>query len=362
MRINITMDALEYTNAEMLDMIMIYGETRGNGRASQRIYNERFPNRNVPHHGVFLRIAQRLRESGSFTRRNEGGRPMDAANVEDRVLDYVYDNPTTSTRAAAAALGLPNHMTVFNILNRNDLHPYRYQRVQALNPGDFLHREQFCRWLLDQVRENGNFASNILFTDEATFSREGVFNHQNLHEWSADNPHNIRQHDHQHRISINVWAGIIGNHLIGPYLLPERLTGHVYSVFLEQVLPGLLENIPNQDRIWFQHDGAPAHFSRRPRDILNARYPNAWIGRGGPTHWPPRSPDLTPLDFHLWGYMKNLVYETVVDSEQDLIGRIVAAAGKIKDEPQILQRVQRSFLNRCRLCLEQNGRNFEHLL
>jgi hypothetical protein len=30
---------------------------------------------------------------------------------------------------------------------------------------------------------------------------------------------------------------------------------------------------------------------------LNEKFPNVWIGRGGPIHWPPRSPDLTPMDF-----------------------------------------------------------------
>ena len=33
-----------------------------------------------------------------------------------------------------------------------------------------------------------------------------------------------------------------------------------------------------------------------------------WIGRGGTINWPPRSPDLTPLDFCLWGLMKSEVY------------------------------------------------------
>jgi hypothetical protein len=33
----------------------------------------------------------------------------------------------------------------------------------------------------------------------------------------------------------------------------------------------------------------------------------AWIGRGGPNFWPPRSPDLIQMDFFLWGYVKNIV-------------------------------------------------------
>lgn len=37
--------------------------------------------------------------------------------------------------------------------------------------------------------------------------------------------------------------------------------------------------------------------------------------------WPPRSPDLTPLDFFLWSELKNFVYDTSIDSEEGLIAR-----------------------------------------
>jgi hypothetical protein len=45
----------------------------------------------------------------------------------------------------------------------------------------------------------------------------------------------------------------------------------------------------------------PPHFSRNVQGILNRMYPNRWIGRGGPRHWPARSSDLNPLDFFLMG-------------------------------------------------------------
>ncbi|GFW80994.1 uncharacterized protein TNCV_4803621 [Trichonephila clavipes] len=32
------------------------------------------------------------------------------------------------------------------------------------------------------------------------------------------------------------------------------------------------------------------------------------ISRFEPVNWPPRSCDLTPLDYFLWGYVKSLVY------------------------------------------------------
>ena len=49
----------------------------------------------------------------------------------------------------------------------------------------------------------------------------------------------------------------------------------------------------------FQQDGAPPHCGSHVRRILDATFPNRWIERDGPTPWPPRSPDITPLDFFL---------------------------------------------------------------
>jgi len=56
-----------------------------------------------------------------------------------------------------------------------------------------------------------------------------------------------------------------------------------------------------QPWIIFQQYGAPPHWGWDVRRFLVATFPNRWIGRDGPIPWPPRSPDITPLDFILWG-------------------------------------------------------------
>ncbi|GFU10709.1 uncharacterized protein TNCV_4175231, partial [Trichonephila clavipes] len=83
-------------------------------------------------------------------------------------------------------------------------------------------------------------------------------------------------------------------------------------------------------RIWFQHDGAPAHFSADVGSALDTKYPGQWIGRGGLLNWPARLPDLSCLDFFLWGHMKSLVYTSPVDSDEALVVRITVLAGKIQ--------------------------------
>ena len=56
--------------------------------------------------------------------------------------------------------------------------------------------------------------------------------------------------------------------------------------------------------------------------FLDATFPNRWIGRESQTPWPPRSPDITPLDFFLWGYVKDKVFSTPVPDITDLKARI----------------------------------------
>ncbi|GFU75697.1 uncharacterized protein TNCV_3712421 [Trichonephila clavipes] len=114
--------------------------------------------------------------------------------------------------------------------------------------------------------------------------------------------------------------------------------------------------------MWFQQDGAPAHFSISVRNHLDATCGERWIGRGGPVHWPPRSPDLSCLDYFFWGQMKSLVYETPVNSAEELEERISAAAGEIRNTPEILSNVRRSMKRRCEACITCGGRQFEHLL
>ncbi|GBO06179.1 hypothetical protein AVEN_177952-1 [Araneus ventricosus] len=83
--------------------------------------------------------------------------------------------------------------------------------------------------------------------------------------------------------------------------------------------------------MWFQHDGAPAHYRIDVRLHLNATYGQQGIGRGGPVLWPALSPDLNCLDYFLWGYVKSLVCETPINSAEDLASHIAAAAGEVRD-------------------------------
>jgi hypothetical protein len=84
---------------------------------------------------------------------------------------------------------------------------------------------------------------------------------------------------------------------VGPFEFPPRLNGEVYANFLNE-LPDLLDNVPLH---YWHIPGAPVHYTTQAQQVPDRRYPDSWIGRGGPINWPARSPDLTPLDYFLSG-------------------------------------------------------------
>jgi hypothetical protein len=133
-----------------------------------------------------------------------------------------------------------------------------------------------------------------------------------------------------------VWAGIVGDCLVGPHVLPHRLTGNHYRDFLLHNLPNLLEDVPLavRARMWYMHDGTPTYFSRAVRDVLNNTYHDRWIGKGGPTAWPPRSPDLNSLDSYLWGHLNTLVYAAPLDNKEALHHRTVDTRQTIHNYPR----------------------------
>ena len=83
---------------------------------------------------------------------------------------------------------------------------------------------------------------------------------------------------------------------------------------------------------FFQLDGAPAHWGLIVRETLHAEFPDRWIGRDGPIMWPARSPDITPLDFFLWGYLKTKVFRTPVGSVEELKVGIQDAVDSVRAE------------------------------
>lgn len=347
-----------YTQREYAEMHLIYGEAGQSSRAAAILYRERFPDRRHPHHEMFTRVHNSYME-GRLPGQRGGGRPQ--VVDEDIVLQEREQDPTTSVRAIQRRTGIAKS-TVHSVLKRHGYHPFHVRRVQTLLTRDYVPRVQFCRRMLEMHREDPNFFNKVLWSDESACRKDGYLNLHNLHSWQLENPYVSREDRSQYQFKINLWCGIFNGQIVGPVELPPTLNANNYLEFLRETLPTLLENVPSELRevMWFQNDGCPAHYGREVRACLDEAFPGRWIGRLGPILWPPRSPDLNPLDFFYWGAMKDKVYEKPIQNDSELRSRVNIAARKISEIS--LRRLKSSFLRRCRACIRAQGKQFEHLL
>ena len=97
--------------------------------------------------------------------------------------------------------------------------------------------------------------------------------------------------------------------------------------------------------------GAPSQYFHEVTDWLNNTFEDRWMGRGGPIPWPARSPDLTPLDFWLWGYLKEIVYaqspKTIPDLKQAISDAISQIPNRMVQTYQLPSRDIRQVIVCC---------------
>ncbi|KFM68381.1 hypothetical protein X975_26436, partial [Stegodyphus mimosarum] len=116
--------------------------------------------------------------------------------------------------------------------------------------------------------------------------------------------------------------------VIGPFVFTEKtVSSVVYVHMLENFVFRQLEDL--QPHVFLQQDGASPHWGTIVRSSLDDYFTGRWIGRGGPIPWPPRSPDITPLDFFLWGFVKDSVYRRRVSNMDDLKARMTTAIASV---------------------------------
>ena len=131
------------------------------------------------------------------------------------------------------------------------------------------------------------------------------------------------------------------------------------SMLQEFFIPEV-RNMKKMRSIVFHQDGAPPHFAADVRRFLDKTFPGRWIGKGGPIRWTPRPSDLTPLDFFLWGHLKNVVYLSPWEDLAELKSRIQDEIKSISQKT--LYDVFSNISKRMNLCVSVDGGHFQHLL
>lgn len=301
-------------------------------------------------------LLNKFNRTGSVSDEQHPRKPRVDGETVERVNNAISRSPQASTRRLSRELDIPRS-TVWKILRFVlKKRAYHIQVLHKLDDEDNACRQAMCMDLVEAVN-NDNLLGNILFSDEARFHVCGLVNKHNCRVWASEQP-NVTIEWERNTPCVNVWLGLTQNKCYGPFFFAEAtVTGVTYLDMLQQFLQPQLEEDGITDTVVYQQDGAPPHFALIVRSYLDEMFPGRWIGRGSPRLWAPRSPDLTPLDFFAWGYIKNEVYRTRVRDLQDLRQRIRHAVDLIT--PRMLRAVFRSTTTRWEKCINIAGGHVE---
>lgn len=338
-------------------------------------FRERFPNRDPPNRATIFKNVRKYETFGTSQNRHKGnsGRRRTARTPENidavrGALQNVQNQGNVSCRRNT--LGMDK--STFQRIVKKDLnwHPFKIHIRHKLLETDYPRRIRFCNWFIARCN-NPRFLYNIVVGDEASFSLNGKVSTQNVRMYAPKGEAPSFNFDVQcSRQKVSVWAGICGNGtLVGPYFFPNNVNGRSYLEMLENfVFPCLFRNYNIQNindglgNLWWIQDGAPAHRTRNVRGRLVDVFGQQAIGIGFDTEWPARSPDLTPCDFFLWGYLKHKVFLSQPENLNILRQRITNEMEELRRNPNFLRNSITEMRHRAEKCIQRNGRHVEGVL
>lgn len=320
-------------------------------------FRERFPNFAIIERDFFRqlqRTVDKFEETGNISDSVRSGRSrVRNDDVIDLVRQRMQEEPTLSLRRLKQETNL-SYGTCQTIVKHDlNMFPYKLQMFQELLPPDYQKRVSYCTWFNDHM--NNDILDLTFFTDESYFYLSGYVNKQVMRMWSENNP-NFHSEAPLHSPKIGVWVAMSRRRVIGPIFFQgtinaERYINQILNPFINQLHDDELHNG------YFQQDNARPHVARVTMEYLRQFYDERLISDG---RYPPRSCDLSPLDYFLFPLLKNTIFKNPVQTLDVLQERIVENCLAVT--PDLLIKVFNNMGQRVNLCIQEQGRHFQHLL
>ncbi|KAE9546781.1 hypothetical protein FO519_010007, partial [Halicephalobus sp. NKZ332] len=259
------------------------------------------------------RIIEKIKASdGDYTPGKSSGRPKTAMTEE--ILEEIRrihahheaNRIPLSLRILGMQLGI-SKTSAGRILKKLGLKPLRKVYGQHLTRTQKRKRRERCRKLLHRFRARGS-EEDIIFSDEKIFTLshggfkqlERIYVDKNIPKRDVD-PERLTMPRVQNPKKLMVWCAFSAK---GPVHMEifdegERLNGERYRrIFIDWRFRQRARQLHN-GRYILQQDGATCHTANATRALfreLNIKFIDK-------DEWPPKSPDLTPLDYRLWSWM-----------------------------------------------------------
>ncbi len=305
---------------------------------------------------VLVAKVRKLKESNSSLARKPGSGGHNSIRTEEFLLalhQTIEADPSTSKSQLAAALGV-SRTTVKEATRELGLHSYRRRRRQFLSNRTKDIRVEKGRKLLAWVTANGSTVQ--IFSDKKLWTVEQARNAQNdrfLATCSKDVPPILSQ---KHPASAMMMGVITSDgKKMPPLWFPQglKINKEVYINAMETVVkPWINATYPNGGYVW-QQDSAPAHMSKKCQKWCKANLAAFWPW----TMWPPSSPDLSPMDYAVWGELNRKVCSITQPSVEALKAAVEREWAAMS--PEFIISSCRAFIPRINKMLHVAGGHFE---
>ena len=352
-----------FSNEEICFITKIFIEGKSTLEARRSFRNKFYANapRKVPKLDAFYNVKKRLQERGSAHPQSRNPRKNvseDDKEVIEKVKQFFHKKKSASIREASITLKI-GYGTVWKILRKKlNWKFYRPHRAQVLSEANKQARLSACEFWLTFPE---SWFEKVIWTDEKWFVLNSSPHSKNDGYWSPVNNHEIVECKKSHGAKVMAWVGIIDGRCLPVVWFSGSVNGEVY---LNEVLKGTVwpavKSIATRRQYWYQQDGASSHVTEPCLTFLKDKFDGRIISRNTEHHWPPYSPDLSPLDFSFWSQATKFIHEIKPNTIEDLKNRVEDFAAGIPEEQ--LRKMVRHTRKRALLCVQEEGGHFEHKL
>lgn len=168
---------IKLTVDEKIEIVLIVGDNYKTHREAAEIFNTRHTNKHISHVTVG-NVVTKFKNTGSIQNNFKKKHAVRTLTEENQlqVLQTVVEHPKISLEGIKNAVqGNVSRASASKMLRINKFYLYKPIFVHTLKPGDMDSRFMFCAWFQGEVEDE----TRILFSDEATFTSNGVVCSQN---------------------------------------------------------------------------------------------------------------------------------------------------------------------------------------
>ncbi|CAF3386669.1 unnamed protein product [Rotaria sp. Silwood2] len=312
------------------------------------------------------RISQLLRQGYSQPRivnilKLDGIR-VSQRTVSNKVIKKIDVEDPPTQRAIAKDLHI-SQSTVSNIIKNSGFTLRKKQKVQKLTSSNIMKRRQRSFQLY--LRLACGRYKKFITTDEAWFYLDGTGGRRKvcyIKKTDPDYDRMIIQQNTSRPKGFMVWGGVSSQGKTAlRFVAPGTKVNSNYYVnkvlkpFLAQDVPRLF---PKRRKMkWFLHqDSAPSHTAEQTIRFLEQNK----IHYITPQEWMPASPDAAPMDYSIWGYLKQQLNKIHIDSLDELKKKLLSEWRKMSQT--YIDKVLASWPRRVLMIYKARGSHIEHRL